>query len=177
MNTSTFPKTIGYVSEHNPILKYEDNLFDIAEPVTLEQLCYAMSLLLDEHFKRDDVISSPENTKHYLVSKLSSQQQEVFSCIHLDNRHRVIAYEELFFGTIDGASVYPREVVKRCLHYNAAAVIFAHNHPSGLAEPSKADEAITKRLKDALALVDIRVLDHIIVGGADTVSLAERGLI
>ena len=177
MNTTTYPKTIGYVSDNNPVFQYGDDLYQTAEPMTMEQLCYVMSLLLDEHFRRDDVICSPESTKHYLLSKLSNRGQEVFSCIHLDNRHRVIAYEELFFGSINSASVYPREVVKRCLHYNSAAVIFAHNHPSGLPEPSQSDQAITKRLKDALELVDVRVLDHIVVGGADTVSLAERGLI
>ena len=94
----------------------------------------------------------------------------------MDNRNRVITFEELFRGTIDGASVYPREVVKACLSHNAAAVIFAHNHPSGVAEPSLADERITKRLKDALALIDVRVLDHLIVG-EEVISLAERGLL
>jgi DNA repair protein RadC len=143
----------------------------------MEQLCSAMSLLLENHFKKESVLSSPEMTRSYLMSKLANYEQEVFSCIYLDNRHQVIEYEELFFGTIDGASVYPREVVKRCLYHNAAAVIFAHNHPSGVAEPSQADERITIRLKESLALVDIRVLDHIIIGGADTVSLAERGLL
>ncbi|WP_419606150.1 JAB domain-containing protein, partial [Thiolapillus sp.] len=102
---------------------------------------------------------------------------EVFACLFLDNRHRIIAFEELFQGTIDGASVYPREVVRRCLHHNAAAVIFSHNHPSGVAEPSHADEQITLRLREALALIDIRVLDHVIVGSDSSTSLAERGLL
>ncbi|MEW8428207.1 MAG: DNA repair protein RadC, partial [gamma proteobacterium symbiont of Ctena orbiculata] len=93
------------------------------------------------------------------------------------NRHRVIGYEELFRGTIDGASVHPREVVKRALEQNAAALIFAHNHPSGVAEPSRADRQITRRLKDALALVEIRVLDHIVIGEGEAVSLAQRGMI
>ena len=177
MNKITSPRTIGFVSENNQLLQYGDNLFHTAEPVTLEQLCYAMSLLLDEQFKRDGIISSPEYTKLYLVSKLSNREQEVFSCIHLDNKHRVIAYEDLFFGSISSASVYPREVVKRCLYHNSAAIIFAHNHPSGIPEPSQADQAITQRLTNALELIDVRVLDHIIVGGSDTVSMAERGLI
>jgi DNA repair protein RadC len=177
MKKITSPKTIGYVSDKNPLFQYEDNLFHIAEPVTLEQLCYAMSLLLDRHFKRDDVMTSPENTKHYLLSKLSGREQEIFCCLHLDNKHRVICFEELFFGSISSASVYPREVVKRCLHYNSAAVILVHNHPSGIPEPSQSDIHITKRLTQALELIDVRVLDHIIVGGAETVSLAERGLI
>ena len=101
----------------------------------------------------------------------------VFACLFLDNRHRVIKYEELFRGTIDGASVHPREVVKRALHHNSAAVILAHNHPSGVAEPSLADEAITRRLKDALSLVDVRVLDHFVVAAGESVSFAERGLL
>ena len=95
--------------------------------------------------------------------------------MYLDNQHRLLAFEELFRGTIDGASVYPREVVKHALKHNAAALIFAHNHPSGVAEPSQADIHITQRLKQALALVDIRVLDHIIVGDAETTSLAQHG--
>jgi DNA repair protein RadC len=102
---------------------------------------------------------------------------EVFACLFLDTRHRVIAYEELFNGTIDGSSVHPREVVRRALHHNCAAVILAHNHPSGVCEPSHADKAITKRLQDALALVDVRVLDHFIVGDASPYSFAETGLL
>jgi DNA repair protein RadC len=109
--------------------------------------------------------------------KLSHLEHEVFSAIFLDNRHRILTYEEMFRGTIDGASVHPREVVKRAIQLNAAAVIFAHNHPSGIAEPSKADEAITKRLANALKLIDVRVLDHLIIAGADVVSFAERGLL
>ena len=101
---------------------------------------------------------------------------EVFSCLFLDNRHRVIEFEELFRGTIDGASVHPREVVQRALYHNAAALILAHNHPSGVAEPSSADRRITQRLKEALALVEIRVLDHFIVGEGQPVSMAELGL-
>ena len=100
----------------------------------------------------------------------------MFSCVFLDNRHRVIEYEELFHGTIDGASVYPREVVRQAIHHNAAAVILAHNHPSGVAEPSQADERITQRLKEALALVDVRVLDHFVIGD-QVVSFVERGLL
>lgn len=129
-----------------------------------------------ESLRRTDVIGSPEQTRLYLKSHLRAYQQEVFLCLFLDSRHAVIASEELFYGTIDGASVYPREVVKRALQHNAAALIFAHNHPSGVAEPSQADIRITERLKAALALVDVRVLDHMIVGDGEVVSLAERGL-
>ncbi len=131
---------------------------------------------LYEIVKRGEVLTSPEATRDYLISRLRDIPYEVFACLFLDNRHRVIAYEELFRGTIDGASVHPREVVKRAFHHNAAAVILAHNHPSGVAEPSQADERITQRLKDALALVDIRVLDHMVIGDK-VVSFAERGLI
>jgi DNA repair protein RadC len=111
------------------------------------------------------------------MARLAQHPYEVFTLIYLDKRHRVIACQDLFRGTIDGASVYPREVVKEALKHNAAAVILAHNHPSGVAEPSQADEMITQRVKEALALVDIRVLDHVIVAGGDTTSFAERGLL
>ena len=132
---------------------------------------------LDEELVRGDALTSPVLTRRYLQARLRDHEHEIFACLFLDNRHRVIACEELFRGTIDGASVYPREVVKAALHHNAAAVILAHNHPSGVAEPSRADERITERLRAALALVDIRVLDHIIVGDGTPVSLAERGLL
>jgi DNA repair protein RadC len=122
-------------------------------------------------------LTSPRATRDFLVSRLRDRPYEVFCCLHLDNRHRLLAFEELFRGTIDGASVHPREVVRQVLARNAAAVIVAHNHPSGVAEPSQADELITHRLKEALALVDVRLLDHVIVGDGSCTSLAERGLI
>jgi len=129
-----------------------------------------------ESLKRKDCLSSPTDTMAYLHSQLRDRQHEVFACVMLDNRNRVIAFREMFHGTIDGASVYPREVVKQALADNAAAVILAHNHPSGIAEPSQADIQITERLKKALALVDIRVLDHVIIGD-ETLCFSERGLI
>jgi DNA repair protein RadC len=122
-------------------------------------------------------LANPRATREFLRAQLRDRDHEVFCCLFLDNRHRVIAFEEVFRGTIDGASVHPRDVVKLALSRNAAAVILAHNHPSGIAEPSQADEMITGRLRDALALVDIRVLDHIVVGDGACVSFAERGLI
>ena len=122
-------------------------------------------------------LKSPSETEDFLRARLAGVEHEVFSVIYLDNRHRVIEYQELFRGTIDGTSVYPREVVKESLARNAAAIILAHNHPSGISEPSQADERITKRLKAALELVDIRVLDHIIVGSDKCTSLASRGLL
>ena len=116
--------------------------------------------------------------KLFSINALAGRSYEMFGALFLDNRHRVIEFHELFRGTIDGASVYPREVVKQVLACNAAAVIFLHNHPSGEPEPSAADEQITYRLRDALCLIDVRVLDHIVVGsGGRTVSFAERGLI
>jgi len=132
---------------------------------------------LQAGFERGSAISDPASTRRFLKSKLRGYTREVFACMYLDNQHRLIRYEELFFGTIDGASVHPREVVKHALKYNAAAVIFAHNHPSGVAEPSQADQRITDRLKSALLLVDVRVLDHMIVGDKDVLSFAERGLL
>jgi len=133
------------------------------------------------HFKevlqRGSALSSPDITRAYLSAQLRGYSYEVFACLFLDNQHRVIQLDELFRGTIDGASVYPREVVKKALHHNAAAVIFAHNHPSGIAEPSAADKHITEKLKQALALFDIRVLDHFIIGDGQPYSFAEHGLL
>ena len=129
-----------------------------------------------ETVMQGDVLSSPEHVRHYLSLHLTGLGHEVFSALFLDNRHRVIEYRELFTGTIDSAAVYPREVVKHCLTLNAAAVIFAHNHPSGVAEPSDTDVRLTRKLIDALALIDVRVLDHLIVGQGVQTSLAERGL-
>jgi DNA repair protein RadC len=130
---------------------------------------------LAESLKSGPLLSSPRATRDFLIAKLRDLEHEVFCCLYLDKRHRLIHFEELFRGTIDGTSVHPREVVKHALQRNAAAVIVAHNHPSGIAEPSQADELITQRVKEALALVDIRLLDHIIVGDGVSVSLAERG--
>ena len=124
---------------------------------------------------RGQVLGSPADVRQFLQLKLRCLPHEVFACLFLDNRHRVIAFEELFRGTLDGASVHPREVVKATLRHNAAALILAHNHPSGVAEPSDADRLITRRLREALGLVDVRVLDHFVVGDGYAVSFAERG--
>jgi DNA repair protein RadC len=132
---------------------------------------------LETPLNRGDALASPADTRRYLTARLRDYPHEVFACLFLDNRHRVIRFEELFRGTIDGASVHPREVVKAALRHNAAALILAHNHPSGVAEPSAADRAVTQRLRDALALVDVRVLDHLVVGDGEAVSFAERGLL
>lgn len=130
---------------------------------------------LESTLSRGDAFTDSTSTRLYLKQRLRPYPFEVFACLYLDNQHRLLHFEELFRGTIDGASVYPREIVKQALQHNAAAVILAHNHPSGVAEPSQADIQITKRIQSALALVDIRVLDHIIVGDADTTSLAQQG--
>jgi len=122
-------------------------------------------------------IASPADSTHFLLARLRDRPHEVFCCLFLDNRHRVLAFDELFRGTIDNTTVYPREVVKQALHRNAAAVILAHNHPSGVAEPSEADRLITRRIGDALNLVDIRLLDHFVIGDGTCVSLASRGLL
>lgn len=132
---------------------------------------------LRERMAAGDALSAPSAVRDYLKLKIQSLPHEVFVALFLDTRNRLIAAEELFRGTLTQTSVYPREVVKRALHHNAGAVIFAHNHPSGTAEPSHADELLTHALKEALGLVDVRVLDHFVVGGGITLSFAERGLL
>ena len=128
-------------------------------------------------FRAGRALSSPEETRTYLRLKLAGYRNEVFGSLYLDNRHRVIAMRELFQGTIDGASVHPRVVVQQAMEVNAAALVLFHNHPSGVAEPSRADEMLTRRLKEALALVDVRVLDHFVVSAGGSVSFAEHGLL
>lgn len=140
----------------------------------------ALELVRRHHLERlrcGPALTSPRAARDFLIARLRDRDHEVFCCLFLDTRHRLLGFDELFRGTLDGASVHPREVVKTALARNAAAVILAHNHPSGVAEPSQADEIITIRLRDALALVDIRLLDHLIVGDGTCASLAERGLI
>lgn len=132
---------------------------------------------LRESLERGAALTSPENTRDFLTTQLRSYQHEVFACLFLDNQHRIIEFEELFTGTIDGVSIYPREVVKKALSHGAAAVIFAHNNPSGITNPSQADKQITEKLKQALALLDIRVLDHFVIGEGQAYSFAEHGLI
>ncbi len=132
---------------------------------------------LTHRIRRGRAITKPNDVRDFLSVELGALEHEVFAVIFLDKRHRVISYLEMFRGTIDGASVHPREVVKEALARNAAAVILAHPHPSGIAEPSQADEQITRRLKDALDLLDIRILDHFIIAGGDVMSFAERGLL
>ncbi|WP_292975104.1 DNA repair protein RadC [Nitrosomonas sp.] len=161
------------------------NLHEFSElpgmgPAKFAQLQAVMEMArraLAEELKSGNIMDSPQSVRHYLQLSLGEKPYEVFLGIFLDTRHRTIVTEELFRGTLTQAGVYPREVVKRALFHNAAAMIFAHNHPSGVAEPSKADEVLTQSLKQALALVDVKVLDHFIIGRNETVSFAERGLI
>lgn len=159
-----------------------DNRFHALSPSALNReekdavLKLAMSVLAQRH-RRGRTMSSPAATRDYLRLRLRDQQHEVFGALFLDSQHRILKTEELFNGTIDGAAVYPRVVVQRALDLNAAAVLFFHNHPSGIAEPSQADRMITRRLQDALALMDIRVLDHVIVTSGDCASFAEMGLL
>jgi len=149
--------------------------YTTTSPVTADEIVATALDILAVRLPQTDALTSPDTVKKYLVTRFSGLEHEVFSILLLDNRHRVLRYEELFRGTIDGCSVPPREVVKSALTANA--VILAHNHPSGVAEPSRADTQLTKRLTDALALVDVRILDHLVVGGTETVSFAERGLL
>ena len=146
-------------------------------PPPTDEILDAARAILANRVRRGRALSSPRHTRDYLRLALATHDHELFAILFLDNRHRVIEFVPLFRGTVDGASVYPREVVKEALARNAAAVILAHNHPSGIAEPSQADEHITTRIRDALALVDIRVLDHFVVTGDAIVSFAERGLL
>ncbi len=151
--------------------------YQTTHTVTSEQIIDKAKAILLEVLQRpnSETMSDPTTVRQFLTLSLADKQREIFACLYLDNQHRLIKYEELFKGTIDSASVYPREVVKAALQHNAAAVIFAHNHPSGIATPSQADKDITQRLKQALATVDIRTLDHFVVGHDETVSFAEKG--
>lgn len=132
---------------------------------------------MEEKLTTGRAIGSPRDSQDFLLARLRDRPHEVFCCIFLDNRHRVLAFEELFRGTIDNTTVYPREVVQQALRRNAAAVILAHNHPSGVAEPSDADRLITRRIRDALDLVDVRLLDHFVIGDGTCVSFAGRGML
>ena len=144
-----------------------DDIISFADEILVERLARPSA----------ECFQNPDDVKTFLKLRLASYKSEVFSICFLDNRHRLLSFDEMFYGTIDGASVHPREVVRRALEHNAAAVILAHNHPSGVAEPSRADTQLTRRLSDALGLIDVRVVDHIVVGVEETVSFAERGMI
>ncbi len=150
-----------------PVVQTDDSIIETAIKILESRISYSST---------STPLTSPQASKDYVKLQLATYEHEVFACLFLDNKHRVITFEKLFRGSINSASVYPREVVKACLKHNAAAVILAHNHPSGVSEPSQADLSITRRLSDALALIDVRILDHLVVG-AEVTSFAERGLI
>lgn len=145
-------------------------------PASVDQILAAARRVADLKVQRGAEFTSPGASKEFLCAKLAGLECEVFAVLFLDTQHRLIEYVEMFRGTIDGAPVYPREVVKEALRLNAAAVVLAHNHPSGSATPSSADKALTRRLREALNLMDIRMLDHIVVAGCTAVSMAEKGL-
>lgn len=151
--------------------------YTINKPVTEQDILDIANMLLARRFKRRTKLTSPDQTREYFKLKLARYEYEVFCCMFLNNQNQVLAFEELFRGTINETSIYPREVVKRALSLNAAAIIFVHNHPSGDPEPSQADKHITLKLKYALELVDVRVLDHFVVAGDSSISLVERGLL
>ncbi|WP_414433230.1 RadC family protein [Alcanivorax sp. IL2] len=158
-------------------VKNEQGLYHVQGCVKPEEIVStAATILLDDLTSRE-ALTAPTDVAQFLQLALAQEKNEVFSAIFLNNKHKVISFETLFTGTIDGAAVYPRVVVQHALACNAAAVIFAHNHPSGCCEPSRADQQITKRLSDALALIDVRVLDHFVVSRSEWVSLAERGMV
>ncbi|MDW3136301.1 RadC family protein [Vibrio sp. 1288] len=154
--------------------KTTNQTYSFPEPATAHQVLEKAAEIITELYLRGELLSSPQAVKDFIQYKLGGYEREVFAVLYLDNQHRLIAFEEVFYGTIDTATIHPREVVKGCLNHNAAAVIFAHNHPSGNATPSDSDRRITQRLKESLALIDVRALDHI-VAGKDCVSLAEKG--
>jgi len=157
-------------------VKNEQGLYHVQGCVKPEEIVStAATILLDELTGRE-ALTTPTDVAQFLQMALAQEKNEVFAAIFLNNKHKVLSFEPLFNGTIDGAAVYPRVVVQQALACNAAAVIFAHNHPSGCCEPSRADQQITKRLTDALALIDVRVLDHFVVSRSEWVSLAERGM-
>lgn len=159
------------------IFDAKTGLYTLQRPVSPDEILSMARQITRRRFARRRLIQSPAHAKEHLSHLLAHFEHEVFCCLFLDNKHRVLAFEEMFRGTIDGASVHPREVVKQALKLNAAAVILVHNHPSGVPEPSRSDEQITQRLKEALALVDVRVLDHFVIGGDKAVSFSERGLL
>jgi DNA repair protein RadC len=151
--------------------------YTITKPMSETDILAAAEDILWRRLIRIGKLTRPHDCAEFLRMRIGHLQHEEFHAVWLDNRHQIIAVDRLFNGTIDGASVHPREVVRMALRHNAAAVIFAHNHPSGLPEPSAADRAITRTLRDALQVIEVRMLDHIIVGASQTTSMAERGLV
>ena len=161
---------------NKPFTRNPDGTYRFGEQIDDDQIISLARSIVTTRFRRAGPLSSPRQAADYLIMKTSELEREVFLCIFLDTRHQVINSEILFYGSINGATVHSREVVKRALELNASALILGHNHPSGIAEPSQSDAALTRRLRDALALVDIRLLDHLVIGGTEFVSMSDRGL-
>ncbi len=165
-------------SKQSPLVREASGQYQVIGSVLSEaDILREAEAIIERRFFRQNEVTNADDAKDFLRAKLAQQDREVFGALFLNNQHEIIVWEVLFQGTIDGCSVHPREVVKRALAHNAAAVIFAHPHPSGCVEPSKHDIRITERLQEALALIDVRVLDHVIVGGTDVLSMAQRGLL
>ena len=162
-------------SQSEAFIRDRRGKFTLSRPATEAELIAAAAAILEAKIVGAE-LTSPNAAQEFLRLKLSPLEHEAFACLFLDTRHRVLEFAILFRGTIDSAHIYPREVVKEALRLNAAAVIFSHNHPSGIAEPSAADQAITRRLVDALTLVEVRVLDHIVIGRTHTASIAALGM-
>lgn len=162
-------------TQHFGLFVHVDN--GSTRPATEDEIIAAARHALDVKIKRQGNLTSPADSKAFVSLRLGDLPHEVFAVVFVDAQHRVIEFREMFRGTLTQTSVYPREVVKEALQLNAAAVILAHNHPSGVPEPSRADEQLTNTLKSTLALVDVRVLDHLVVAGGQVVSFAERGLL
>lgn len=157
------------------ISKTATGLYRTRRAVSGKELISFAANLISEDFQRIGTTCSPDETRQFLTLRLAKEEREVFAVIFLDSQHRVLNFEPLFHGTLDSAAVHPREVAKRCLQLNAGAVILAHNHPSGVPEPSAADRHITEQLRQTLDLIGVRVVDHMVIGGAQAVSFAERG--
>jgi DNA repair protein RadC len=168
--------TRNKIQRRNFMHDKKEQIYVTHKPMTAHQVLEKAAEILADKYVRNDVFSSSQSTKDFVRFKLGNYEREVFAVMLLDNQHQLIEFRELFFGTIDAATVYPREVVKAVLEINAAAVIFTHNHPSGVSEPSSADKLITDKLVKSLALIDVRVLDHIVVG-KEAFSFAEQGLL
>lgn len=163
--TTVFPTVTPHAKENSP--KHQDDLL----------ILQAISVLEQRMFKRGPYLERPQDVRKYLRLQLAGETQEVFSALFLDSRHRVVAYEPLFYGTIDSVSVYPRRILQRALEHHCAAIILAHNHPSGDSNPSQCDKEITKVLKDLLPKMNVRLLDHFIIGEGEPYSFAEAGFI
>ena len=164
-------------SRHGTFVRNEQGLYHVQGTIRAEDIIGTAAELIYEDLASREALTKPTDAAQFFQLRLANESNECFTALFMDNRHRVLSFETLFTGTIDGAAVYPRVVMQRALAINAAAVIFAHNHPSGDCEPSEADRAITRRLQEALGLMDVRVLDHLVVSRAGWVSLAERGWI